>query len=455
MENSTKLLAKFSAELQYSELPENVIERMKACLLDTLGCAFAGCNSEEAKTIFLSLFDKNCQDRPESIWKNNAKLPIFFAVLINSVMSHAAEMDDLHKPSKIHPGCVVVPAILILGEKLHSSGKQALTAMVAGYETAIRIGEAVGTVSHRRRGWHSTATCGVFGSTAASCYLYGMNEEQIVNALGLAGSQSAGLMAFLSNGSSSKRYQVGKAAANGWMSASLARNGFTGPSDVFEAPDGGFFHAFSDQVYPEKLRDQLGKQYFCENVGLKLYACCGHTHQAIDAVLDLKREYELKVEQIDRVEVMTYDVAGVTWGVSGKPLSAVAGQFSFQYVIAAALLWDKVLPAQFCDEALRSDDIYALMQRIEVITDDTYTQRYPAVWTSKVTLYKNDGMVLSKEAAGARGDAQHLLTRQEVRDKFTALSDDFLSREKQQDIMEMVENIEHVNDISTLTKLLL
>ena len=211
------------------------------------------------------------------------------AALVNGTASHAFELDDYHN-AKLHPGAVVMPAAIAVAEKLDASGADLVTAIAAGYEVMIRSSLALNPSAARLRGWHLTGVCGPFGAAAACASLLKLNTEQTAWALGLAGTQGAGLWAFNADGTMSKRLHAGKAAHSGVLAAELAQLGFTGPTQIYEFEDGGVLKAFSDASDPAPLTQDLGAVYHLDKTSIKPYSCCGSTHSYIDAALALRKK---------------------------------------------------------------------------------------------------------------------------------------------------------------------
>ncbi len=318
MREYTKELAVWASSVRYSDIPKTVLNMMKNCLIDALGCAVAGSKRFEIQALIHGAMNQDESGKAD-VWFQKATAPTPIALLLNGAMNHAVELDDLHKPSKIHAGTVIVPSILTVGSLYNINGKELLTAMAVGYETMLRAAIAIGVDSHRRCGWHGTATCGAFGAAAAIGHIMGLDGWQMANALGLAGTSTGGLMAYTADGSMSKRYHAGMAAMHGFFAASSAKAGFTGPTYVFEAADGGYAYAVSDDFNLEELVKDIGTVWHCNYMGHKFYACCGHIHQAIDCAIEIRNANNLKPEDIDAVTITTYDVAGMTWGFSEPP----------------------------------------------------------------------------------------------------------------------------------------
>lgn len=452
MKEYTRKLAAWASSVSFSDIPAPVVQMMKKCLLDTIGCAAAGSERAEIRSLISGILDP-AESGKAGVWFQNTAAPVSAALLLNGAMNHAVELDDLHKPSKIHAGTVVVPAVLTVGDISGIDGKELLTAMAVGYEVMLRAAIAIGVDSHRRRGWHGTATCGAFGAAAAIGHIMGLDGQQMASAFGLAGTSTGGIMAYTADGSMSKRYHAGMAAAHGYFAASAARAGFTGPNYVFEAPDGGYAHAVSDQYDLEELVRDLGTHWHCEAMGHKFYACCGHIHQAIDCAIRLRNENGLKPEEIESVTVTTYDVAGMSWGFSEPPKNTVEAQFSFPYAVSAALVDGQAFIPQFAPERLRDPQINSLASRVTVKTDDRFTALYPKQWASAVEI-KARGNAFSAEVIGAKGDPVNPLNEQEIRDKFRSLSGGRFSAEQQSRMIAAIETIEEAPDISALCGLM-
>jgi len=452
MRDYTKELAAWGASVRYEDIPSPVLLMMKKCLLDTLGCAAAGSDRVEIENLIKGAMNPDEAGKAD-VWFRNATAPISTALLINGAMNHAVELDDLHKPSKIHAGTVIVPSVLTVGSLYQIDGKELLTAMAVGYEVALRAAIAIGVDSHRRRGWHGTATCGAFGAAAASGHILELDGLQMANALGLAGTSTGGLMAYTADGSMSKRYHAGMAAMHGYLAAVSAKAGFTGPTYVFEAPDGGYAHAASDQYDLEELIRGLGEVWYCKDMGHKYYACCGHIHQAIDCAIKLRNENRLKPEDIEAVDVTTYDVAGMSWGFTKPPKNTVEAQFSFPYAVSAALVDGQAFIPQFAPERLNDPQINALAAKIKVHTDDRFTSLYPKQWASSVEVTA-DGKKYYTEVIGAKGDPVNPLSDQEIEDKFRSLSAGRFTEDQQDKMISAIKNIDSAANISSITDLL-
>lgn len=336
MSSPTKRLASFVKELKYEDLPNLVREKAKESIIDTIGVAIAGSRFEEVPSVVKEIL---CHDSSSesTVWGYNRKASVFNAALLNGIMSHALELDDVHRESKTHPGTVVIPAVLSLSELLGSSGKEIVEAVVASYEVMVRIGMGIGVSSHRLKGWHVTGTAGTFGAAAGAAKLLKLDEPQIVSSLSLAGTQSSGLWAFTADGATCKKLHPGHAAYCGLLSAFLAKAGMTGSRRILDAEDGGLFRATSDEYDLSLVTRGLGEVFEIVKVDRKPYACYRSMHPPIDAILKLKREYDIHPEDVESISIRTYRVAIKQCAFTKRPVSVAEAKFSMAYGVAVAL----------------------------------------------------------------------------------------------------------------------
>ena len=329
---ATVKLAKFAADLKYRDLPKEVVELAKVCILDALGATYLGATMPWGRIAID--YAGSSGGRAESVvLGGRRKADAKNAALANGTMAHAFETDDVLICALHHPGVVVVPAALAVAERERASGKALLKAVVAGYEVMNRAGKAIGTESHIMRGFFPTSTNGTFGAAAAAGVLLGLTAEQHVDALGIAGSQSGGLFEGIKEGVMTKRFGAGKAAENGVMAAELAQRGFTGSRTVFEGT-WGYLKAFSDRPFPGELTANLGKTFNILETTFKPYPCCKALHSAIDATLELKREHRIKAADVAAVVVGGYEKLVKMHDIYA-PATAMSAQFSIPYVVAS------------------------------------------------------------------------------------------------------------------------
>ena len=384
----TRDLAAWVSALKYDDLPQRTREVARIALLDTLGAGLYGFNTPWTQKL-LSWVQRGGQGNEARTWNaGTATLRSADAALVNGVAVHAFELDDYHN-AKLHCGAAVIPAALAVAERLDSNGRDLLTAIVAGYEVMIRSSLALNPSAARLRGWHLTGVVGPFGAAAACAVLLKLNAEETAWALGLAGTQGAGLWAFNADGSMSKRLHPGKAAHSGVLAAELAQLGFSGPTSIYEFEDGGVLKAFSDHADKALLTRDLGRVYHIDNNSIKPYCCCGSTHAYIDAALALRKKLGAPWDTSRKVRVGTCKVVDVQCGFDYVPGSVLNAQMSLRYAVAVALLEGAALPAQFTDDKLCDPLIIAVAAAIELVADPELDKLYPKDFAGWVAVEHN------------------------------------------------------------------
>ncbi|MFH1480591.1 MAG: MmgE/PrpD family protein, partial [Pseudomonadota bacterium] len=403
MENVTLKLAEFLGQLTYDQIPEGVLSKAKSCVLDALGCAFLGSTAEPGKMVN-EYVQSQKGVREASLWSTDFLGPAANVVLGNGTMIHSFDFDDYHM-TKIHPGAVVIPAAMAVGEKEHIDGRSLLAAVVAGYETMIHISRGANPGASRLKGWHLTGTCGTFAAAAAVGHIWGLNKEGMASALGLAGTQSAGLWAFTADGSYSKRFHPGRASQSGVMAAWLARRGYQGPTKILEAEDGGFFKATSEDFDFQKVVEGLGEKFDTEDAIIKPYPACGSLHSSIDATLLLTKEHLIDPFRIKEIKVYNSRVVHVQCGFEYKPLGVLQAQMSMQYCVARAVLDGRLTMSQFSREKLSDPLVMDLAGRVRFVLDPEIDEIYPRAFPSVVEIVMDDGQRVKVKVAMPKGSS--------------------------------------------------
>ena len=393
--NETATLASYVANLKYDDIPAEVLERAKALTLDFLGSAVRArseADSTPSIVAMLKTLDLDSRGNATVCGDGRTYTPAV-AALLNGALGHSLDFDDTHADSSLHPSAPVVPAAFAAGEITGASGRDVVTAIVAGYEVCCRLGNALDPTSHYARGFHPTATAGTFGAAAAAGKLFGLSAKLIEAAFGVSGSQAAGSLQFLVNGSWNKRYQVGAAAMNGVIAASLAREGFIGSSEAVEGKH-GLLVGYSDNAHPDKATAGLGSVYETMKIGVKPYPSCRYTHAAIDALIAMRREHNLTPDNIKRVEIGLHR-NGITLtgdpATKRHPKNVVGGQFSMFFTGALALDqgsfgWDDY-------RRIGDPAIEALADKIDVVQDDRLEvgRRHP--FGARVSIDTGEGLI--------------------------------------------------------------
>ena len=453
MKTLTGVLAEFIEKTGFADLPETVVRQAKECMIDTIGCALAGVNFPEVIGITKELKKVDTQTNCV-IWGMREKASLLTAALLNGATSHAVEMDDVHKTSKTHTGAVVIPAAVTLAGYRGASGKDLLTAIVMGYETAYRIGTGINASAHRLQGWHATGVCCTFGSAAAAGKLMGLDENKLVSALGMAGTQSSGLWALTMDGATCKKSYMGRAAQSGILSAILAQGGMTGPAYVLEAEDGGLFKAASSNYRFEAVTEKLGERWDILKADRKPYACCRSAQPPIDAILYMRREYGIRPQDVASVRVNTYDIAVKQCFNTKKPKNVVEAQLCIPYTVAVGLIDGAASAQQFTSERIKDDELMALAEKVDVFEDPAFTSRYPQNWGCQLILKTIDGKEYEKTIVNAKGDSDNPLSFDDLIGKFENLADGVLPAEQQKKVIDCIMNLERQKNAAALVALL-
>ncbi len=323
---------------------------------------------------------------------------------------HILEVDDLHRGSVTHPGCVVIPAALALADSRGDvGGRNFLRAVLHGFEAVSRVGMSVGPTHYRV--WHNTATCGPFGAAMAAAALMELDDAAAVHALGNAGTQSAGLWEFLNTGAMSKHLHAGRAAEAGVVAAELAAAGFTGPPAILEGPQGLYAGACPDPD-PDAVLRGPDAPWQVHATSIKPWPSCRHTHPAIDAALELAAGIDAAA--VGAVEASTYRAA-VDVCDRPSPSSPYEAKFSLQHCIAAALTDGAVGFDSF--EANARMRLSELCSRVRVRAGEPYMSDYPAAWGAEVTAVLKDGGRVSAARRQCKGDPEAPLDRGQMAEK--------------------------------------
>ncbi len=450
MDTLSGKLASFVAGLSYNALPSEVVQKAKHCLMDTLGAALAGSNTPEAR-IAKRMAEKLGQKKETTLFTGKGKVGALEGALANGIMSHALELDDGNRYAQGHPGVAVIPAVLALGEKEKVKGKDLIAPIVAGYEVFGRVGAGCNP-SHFNRGFHTTGTCGTFAAAAACARLLKLNESKTVSTLGIAGSQAAGLFAFMADGTMTKTLHAGKAAQNGILSAYLAKEGFTGPAFILEDKR-GFYKAFADSCTPDRVVQGLGEKYEIMTTYVKFHASCRHSHPAVDAILETLARAPVKADEIEKVNVHTYTIAAKL--IDGKQVSTpISGKMSLPYSAAVAILYGKVGLGEFKPRVMSDPSVLGLMEKIDVYADPELDRLVPDHRGARAEFILKDGRKLNSEVLDAKGEPENPGGASDIYDKFRMLAGTVFKPERVDKLMEKIEGLEKLKDLSELTKLL-
>ncbi len=445
---ATVALAEFVAGLR--DVPGSVRSVLEEAIVDSVGCGLFGLTTEACRIIHRYALDQ-AGPAETTLWAaGGARIAAANAALAMGTAIHGFDFDD-HSRAKIHCGAVVLAAALALGEREKIDGATLLRAIAAGYEVMHRVSLAANPSVSRMRGWHLTGTTGTFGAAAAASVILGLDAWTTASALGLAGTQTAGLWAFNADGAMSKRLHPGAAARSGIVAAELAQRGFEGPRQILEFHDGGFLAATSDDPRLAEVTRGLGTEWRTEGVCFKPYSCCGSNHASIDAALHLKREHGFAAADVASVTVGVGRVVERQTGFLYKPGSALNAQMSIRQNIAVALLDDQVLVEQFTPERLGDPVLNDLAARVEVEIDPEMDAVYPDKYAGIVSISLSDGRRLRRRVDYSKGMPENRMTSEEIRAKYLSLAGTAAGPEAADEILEELRGIYAASQLDRLT----
>ncbi|HEX5229391.1 MAG TPA: MmgE/PrpD family protein [Bryobacteraceae bacterium] len=421
----TRQLLEFLHPLQARDLPEEVLDRARYFLLDYLACTIRGSREPSSAAIQRMIERVSAAGCSTVIGTRIRTIPTL-AAMANGAASHAIEMDDTHSGGSIHLGTTMYSAALALAENLpDTSSETFFAAVVAGFEAAARIAMAAQPREHYALGFHMTGTCGVFGAAITSAKVLGLNFDQTLAAVGIAGSMASGSMEFLADGSWTKRIHPGLAAQNGIQAALLAAEGYTGPLAILEGRD-GFLHGHSRHPIAELLTENLGHSFEILRTAVKPHACCRYMQGPIDAILGLMRENNIASSDIQRIEVAVLEAG---WGIVAeprdkkyRPATVVDTQFSMPFGAAVAALEGVAGLDQFTADKAREPKIRELMHKVALVKDPTIEETFPREWPARVTIELSQGPSYEKFVRYPKGDPENSLSWDELAAKFRALT---------------------------------
>src|ERR1051326_7461576 len=445
-------MARFIAGLRYEAIPEAVRERIKLLILDSLGCAIFGTELEWSR-ILMDTLARIDSTRSCGVWGSRLRLSAPHAALVNGTLVQSFELDDVHRQGVLHVGAVTLPPLFAVAElKAGMSGRDFLTAAVAGYEIGPRVGMCMGQ-EHIVQGWHSGATVGVFSAAAGAAAALKLSPEQAVHALGIAGTQSAGLMA-AQFGAMVKRMHAGRSAQSGLYAALLAEAGFTGITDVFENPYGGFCTTFSrstDRFNREELTAGLGERFETLRISLKFYSCVGTNHTALDAIRNMQERRRFGPKDVAKIVVHSSEATREHAGWAYKAEGMTSAQLNMSYCLATLLLEGDVFVEQFSEEKLADPERLALAAKVEVVEDPAITARGSKFrHMVHVAVYLTDGTVLEETVEAPRGSEKSFASANDVVAKFMKLTAPRMSQAKARRIADMVLRLDSLGEIGGL-----
>ena len=480
---ATAAIVEFVSNLRYAALTDEVRHYARRHLLDTVGVMIAGAGGDVATRAEAVLAEVRPAGRVP-VPGRARRADLIDAAFLGGTAAHGIELDDGFRQGSVHPGCVVVPAVLALGYDRHADGQALMEAIVAGYEAVIAVGRACHP-DLRQRGFHPTGAVGVFGSATAAGKLRALSADALANALGLAASSAAGLFAFVNGGGDIKRLHAGHAAREGLQAALLAERGVEGPPDVIEARD-GFMQAFafgrtghspepgSRAALESEASGQRG-HFISARAGhspepgssaraivlppaapfgitdcyIKPYPCCRHIQPAVEALIGLLNDENIASEQVQRVEVATYRIAAEHADTGWDDFASA--QLSFPYLMGLALKFRAIKLEHFSEPMRRDRAFHAIARKLTVTAPADVDRLYPQLRPARVTVTTARGR-FTRQADEALGSRIVPLDDAGLEAKFFDLVGPVLGAERAKELAEQLWSLDKVSDVAPLVE---
>jgi aconitate decarboxylase len=448
----TRGIAAFVAGLTYERIPQEVTARIKLLILDALGCAIFGTGLEWSRILLTTLAgldsSKGC-----GVWGTDQRLSAPHAALVNGTLVQSFELDDVHRAGVLHVGAVTLPALFAVAEQRGGmSGRDFLTAAVAGYEIGPRVGLCMGP-EHIAQGWHSGATVGVFSAAAGAAAGLKLPQDKVVHALGIAGTQAAGLMA-AQYGAMVKRMHAGRSAQSGLYGALLAEAGFTGIVDIFESEYGGFCTTFSrshDRFKLAELTAGLGDRFETMGVALKFYSCVASNHTSLDAIRTIQARRPFAPAEVERIIVHGSQATVDHVGWPYRPQGLTSAQMNLPFCVATLLVEGDVFVDQFSQHAPTDPRRMALAEKVAVRHDPAITARGARFrHMVRVEVHLTDGTRYEETVEAPRGSEQKFASESDVVAKFTKLTRRVLTDATAERICASVLGCDKLADVGVL-----
>lgn len=452
MEETQRLVQK-CYELDYDSLSAEEIDRVRYLFLDYLGVATRGSLYDSSKPPQSLARILGTDPAGALVIGTDLKTTPQLAALANGIAAHAPELDDVVNEASLHPGVAVISAALAAGHLSDDSVRSFVEAVVVGYEVCVRTALALNPSAPYERGFHPTGTCGTMGAAVTAAKILKLDQNQMMNALGIAGSQAAGSMEFLADGSHTKRFNAGWAAQSGVIAALLARDGFTGPRTILEGKH-GFLHAYATGSNPDRLLSDWAKPYYIMKTSIKPYSCCRYKQGAIDCILKIMHDNGLQASDVEKVTigVLPAGFALIAEPIQLKqnPKSVVDAQFSMPFGAAVAMLFGKAALDEYVLENIQSSQVKALMEKVFCEKDKRLAEEFPKKWPAWTNILTTGGQTYTAAIDYPKGDPENPLTWDELIDKFNGLTAPLFSPEKRIEIIDSIQHLGLQNDMESL-----
>lgn len=447
----SETIADFVGQFSLKDVPEEIIEKASLLLVDAFGTAIAAYGLKHVRSVRLAAA-RLAGGTDSTLWGTGQKVGVAGAALANASLIHGLDYDDTHVAAIVHPSAAVVSTALAVGEAVRASGRDVLGAIICGWEIMIRLGLAAEGKLHDH-GFHATGIAAPFASACVAAKLRGHSKAVLVHALGICGSQAAGLQQFLHDGSWIKKLHPGWGAHSGIYALTLAEEGFTGPLRVFEGKYGLYRSHLGAANDIKAVFADLGTRWRTGEISVKLYPCCHFTHSFIECALELQREHQFTAGQIARIECRTIqrfaNVVCLPEALKKRPRTDNDMRFSLAYVVASAILKGKVGPQEI--DASHADDpeLLQLMDKVACLVDETVDN--PGHFPGWMSITLNDGTAYQRIQPFERGSDENPIDRADIIGKFYNNAGIHFSRKRSD---ELLDKLLHFGELKSLEQLI-
>ncbi len=460
MENLTRHIAEWSVSRTYDTLPDNVVESLVTFAVDHFGVVVGGSRKASSKIITDVSTLWGPQQGSSTIVGDPRTTSAPFAALINGTAGHALELDDDHRTGTQHPGIAVIPPAFALAEERGGvTGREFIEAIAVGYEIMIRLGEAHLGKSYNR-GFHPTGTCGSIGAAIAAGRILKLNVDQMVSAIGLGASQSAGLLTFRSNGAWSKRFHAGHASMAGIIAASLAAKDFRGPSESLLSPEGWLqAFAYNNEFDVGLLVNDLGQRWSLVENSIKVHACCRFAGPIVDATLETVMRENVQPGDVEEavIRMAAYPLTrALTEPRERKlnPTSVVDAQFSAPFAVATSIVRRRAFVEEYSEEGIRNPDVLAMARKVRWEIDPEAERLWPSRYPCEVEIALKDGRRVKSRVEWPKGDPENPVSVEELRAKFVTLASPVLGATGVNAAYERIAALRTLDDVAAIGPLL-
>jgi 2-methylcitrate dehydratase PrpD len=442
-------LAVSAADLRYEDVSEEVLERAKDLVLNQLGIQLAMSDQPWSQAVLKYVRGFGATGE-STIVRYGDRVRAENAAFANGTFGHGFELDDTYLPGNVHPGAVVIPAVLALGEPRGIDGKAFLVSVVAGYEVVNRIGRGL-SPSCLSRGFHPTLIVGPMGAAVAAGKVLGFDAATMLNGMAIASSHASGMMEYTQTGGSLKRIHAGLAAFGGIRAAVLAQAGITGPPTFLEGKR-GLCQAVTDAFDLSEVTSDLGQAFTLMEVSLKCHSVCFQIQAPIDATSSLIETHKIGAKDIEEIVVGTNREAITGVGAIVEPDDITAAQFSAPFSLAMCALRKGNSFRDYTGTNLNDPEIKAMAKKVRLEVDDEVQAAFPKKRAVRVTVKLKNGTAYQQRLEGARGTPVNPMARQEIEDKFRDMAALVLPQGRIEEILRIVKTLDETQTITALCK---